>query len=79
MTPLNQSQPARPAFRLLAGILTLLFLAGVGLSVSFALDGTLSKLQRWGQASSAAVFLFMTPAFGYVAFTGRWFRKLCSA
>ena len=75
MTPLNQSQPARPGLRLLAGILALLFLAGVGWSASFALDHTLPAMQRWGQVSSAAVFLFMTLAFGCGAFTGRWFRK----
>ena len=75
LTP-NQSQQARPGFRVLAGILALLFLAGVCGSVSFALDNTLSKMQRWSGISSAALFLFMTVGFGYAAFTGRWIRKL---
>jgi len=76
MTTQNQPPTTRPMFRVLAGILAVLFLVGVCASVSFALDGTAPKPQRLRHATSGALFLFMASAFAYAACTGRWIRKL---
>jgi hypothetical protein len=69
--PQEPKTNTRPAFRLLAGILALLFAVAACWNIYAALEST-GPIDLWRWGVGAALFLLTGFGFAYGACTGRW-------